>query len=59
MDLVLLRAKSMEYLENKERFNPYFNGSSTSTRNILVWVFSIVNKFYINSKSFNEYLKLI
>ena len=31
MDLVLLRAKSMEYLENKERFNPYFNGSSTST----------------------------
>ena len=35
MDLVLLRAKSMEYLENKERFNPYFNGSSTSTTKAL------------------------
>ena len=59
MDLVLLRGTEMAIYPIATCFNPYFNGSSTSTRNILVWVFSIVNKFYINSKSFNEYLKLI
>ena len=60
MDLVLLPSSISNSLSPfKLGFNPYFNGSSTSTRNILVWVFSIVNKFYINSKSFNEYLKLI
>ena len=59
MDLVLLQEKVYECTNIDLSFNPYFNGSSTSTRNILVWVFSIVNKFYINSKSFNEYLKLI
>ena len=59
MDLVLLQHGLNITQVCSESFNPYFNGSSTSTRNILVWVFSIVNKFYINSKSFNEYLKLI
>ena len=36
MDLVLLRITQLDLQEIVKGFNPYFNGSSTSTRNILV-----------------------